>query len=330
MRLLVTGATGFIGKHLVKELSKKHKIRCLARKSSKPEDIDFLKKYQCEIVYGDILDRKSLEKSMKGIDAVFHLAGGGYVATTFKKGYKELRRLNVDSTRLVFEAAAKSKVKKFVHFSSVSAMGIIVEKELDEKTPCTPETPHEVCKLETEKIAESFKDKMLITIIRPGIVYGEFGMNSEVIQLANIMKKHIFIIPGNGKNVMPWVYVEDIVNATIIAFEKNKKSCEKFIVVSSPEPTFNQFVNSIVKAMKIKISIIHIPKHLFRFAGFTLEKLGDLFGFAPILNSVRARSMTSNRIYNIQKIKNLGYKQKSKLNESMERTINWYKENGHI
>jgi nucleoside-diphosphate-sugar epimerase len=330
MKIFMTGASGFIGKHLAKELSEKHDIICLVRESTKKQDLEFLEKLGCKLVYGDISDRKILEKKMKGVDAVFHLAGGGYVSTTFKKGYQELRKLNVESTRIVFETAAKLKIKRFVHFSSISAMGIIVEQSLDEDSECKPKTPHEVCKLETEKIAEAFKDKMLVTIIRPGIVYGPFGMNSEVLQLSKMLKKKLFIIPGNGKNIMPWVYVDDIVNATILAFEKNKNSCEKFIVVSDPEPTFNEFIESIRSNLGANVFILHIPKHFFRFSAFLFEKFGDLFGFAPLLNYTRAKSMTSNRIYDIQKINALGYKQKSNLKESMSKTIKWYKENGYI
>ena len=330
MKILVTGATGFIGKHLVKRLIQKHKIRCFVRKESKEKDIFILKKLGAEILLGDLFDINHLKKSMENIDAVFHLAGGGYVATTFKKGYEELRKLNVLSTQKVIEAAVESKVKRFVHFSSISAMGIIVEKELNENSECKPETPHEVLKYETEKIMDRYKNKILITIIRPGIVYGPYGMNSEILQLAKIMKKNFFVIPGNGKNIMPWVYVDDLVNATIIAFEENKKTNEKFIVVSEPQPTFNELISSVSDSLAIKVFVIHIPAFTFKFGAFMLEKLGDLFKFAPIINSVRARSMVSNRIYNINKIKKIGYKQRSNFNDSIKSTIKWYKENGYI
>lgn len=331
-KILITGATGFIGKHLVKKLSnhKKNKIKCLVRKDSKEKDIDFLKNCGAEIVFGDLFDLESLSKATKGIHTIFHLAGGGYVATTFNKGYEELKKLNIETTKNIFEAAVKSKVKKIVHFSSISAMGIIVEKELDENSECLPKTPHEVCKLETEKIAESFKDKILVTIIRPGIVYGPFGVNSEILQLAKMMKKHFFVIPGNGKNIMPWVYVDDVINSTILAYEKNKESCNRFIIVSSPEPTFNQLINSIRKNVNSPVFIIHIPKFLFLFAGFILEKLGVFFSFAPPINSIRAKSMTSNRIYSINKLKEIGYVSEIPFEDSMKQTIEWYKSNGFI
>jgi nucleoside-diphosphate-sugar epimerase len=330
MKILIIGAAGFIGKNLVKKLSKKYEVSSLIRKTTSQEDITFLKNCNSEIFYGDALNKESLKKAMKKIDMIINLAGGGNVSTTFKSGYKELREKNIDTLKNVLEAAKESKVKKFVHFSSISAMGIILEKELDEDSECKPSTPHEVCKLETEKILENYKNYFLITIIRPGIVYGPFGKNSEVLDLARIMKKHFFVIPGNGKNLMPWVYVDEVVDATILALEKNKKPNEKFIIVSSPEPTFNKLINSIKKNLNLKVVVIHIPKFIFVFLGRILEKLGNCFNFAPIINSIRAKSMTSNRIYNIKKLKNLGFKSKINFEDSIKITMEYYKQNGYL
>jgi nucleoside-diphosphate-sugar epimerase len=330
MKILIIGASGFIGKNLVKKLSEKYQTRSLVRKTTGLTDINFLRECKSEIFYGDALNKESLEKAMKGIDTVINLAGGGNVSATFKSGYKELREKNIDTLKSILEIGKKSKIKKFVHFSSISAMGIILEQELNEDTKCKPQTPHEVCKLETEKILEEYKNDFLITIIRPGIVYGPFGENSEVLSLARIMKKHFFVIPGKGKNLMPWVYVEEVVNATILALEKNKKSNEKFIVVSSPEPTFNELINSIKESLNLKVIIFHIPKWAFLFLGNMLEKLGSSFNFAPIINSIRAKSMTSNRIYNIKKIKKLGFKSKINFKDSIKITMEYYKQNGYL
>jgi nucleoside-diphosphate-sugar epimerase len=329
-KVLVIGATGFIGKHLVEALSKKYNVRCLVRKESGKKDIDFLMKNKAEIVKGDIFDKDSLNHAMENIDAVFNLAGGGNVSATFRKGSEELRRLNVSSLENVLNAAVQSHVKRFVHFSSISAMGIIVEEELNENSECSPKTPHEIYKYGSEKICEEFRSDILITIIRPGIVYGPCGMNSEILQLSKLLKKHFFIVPGNGRNTMPWVYVKDVVNAAIISFEKNKKSCDKFIIVSSPQPTFNELIYALRDALGVKSAIIHIPASLFRFAGFVLEKAGNLAGFAPPINSIRARSMTSNRIYSTEKIKNLNYRQETGFEDTIKQTMKWYKENGCI
>jgi nucleoside-diphosphate-sugar epimerase len=330
MKILIIGASGFIGKNLVRKLAEKHQTRSLVRKTAKEEDIIFLKNCKSKIFYGDALDQESLKKAMKGIDAVINLAGGGNVSTTFKSGYDELKEKNLDTLKGVLEAAKKMKIKRFMHFSSISAMGIILEKELDETTECQPLTPHEVCKLETEKILEEYKKDFLITIIRPGIVYGPFGEKSEVLDLVKIMKKHFMVIPGKGNNLMPWVYVEDVVGATILALEKNKESCERYIIVSSPEPTFNELINSIKENLGLKVLVFHIPKWIFLSAGYLLEKIGDIFNFAPTINSIRAKSMTSNRIYNTKKIKELGFKSNINFKDSMKVTMEYYKQHGDL
>jgi nucleoside-diphosphate-sugar epimerase len=330
MKILIIGASGFIGKNLVKKLAEKYQTRSLVREATKEEDIKFLKDCKSEIFYGDALDKESLKKAMREVDTVINLAGGGNVSTTFKSGYKGLREKNIDTLKSVLEAAKKMKIKRFMHFSSISAMGIILEKELDENTECKPLTPHEVCKLETEKILEEYKKDFLITTIRPGIVYGPFGENSEILDLAIIMKKHFMVIPGNGKNLMPWVYVEDVVDATILALEKNEKTGEKFIIVSYPEPTFNELINSIKENLNLKVLVFHVPKWIFVFAGYVLEKMGNCFNFAPTINSIRAKSMTSNRIYNTKKIKDLGFKPNMNFKDSIKVTMEYYKQHGNI
>ena len=122
MKILITGGSGFIGKHLAKELCKKHKVRCFVRKTIKRKNLNYLTNLKIELFYGDILDQYSLEDAMKNIDAIFHLAGGGNVTATFKRGYEKIRELNAIATENILKTAVRFKVKKFVHFSSADVV----------------------------------------------------------------------------------------------------------------------------------------------------------------------------------------------------------------
>ena len=120
MKVLVTGGTGFIGTHLVDELVKRgEEVRSLVRETS---DVRHLKKSGVELVYGDITDMDSLKKAVKGIDVVYHLVSGGSVSTISKEGYLKLRNLNVTGTKNLLKACSSSNIRKFLLFSSVSAL----------------------------------------------------------------------------------------------------------------------------------------------------------------------------------------------------------------
>ena len=116
----ITGATGFIGSHLVDELLKKdYKIKCLIRKSSSTK---WLKGKPVEFVEGDLFTEDVLEKALTGADYVYHVGG-----VTFAKKKEECSRGNVNATKSLLEACYKYNpgVKKFIHVSSQAAVGLI-------------------------------------------------------------------------------------------------------------------------------------------------------------------------------------------------------------
>ena len=324
MNILVTGSTGFIGFHLTKKLvNKGHKIRCLIRNNQHNQE---LKKLGVEIFLADIEKKDTLIGAMKGIDTVYHLAGGGNVAATFKKGYKKLRTLNVDGVKNLLEFCAKEKVKNFVFFSSISAMGIIVEKQINENTTLEPKTPHEVYKHYGESLIKKYKNKINYWIIRPGIVYGPRAPKSEILLLAKLIKKGLLFIPGNGKNLMPFIHVDDLVNAVILLTENEKTINEEYLIVNEKEPSFNELAHEIKEQVNKKAKIVHIPKKLFIFISQLSEGLGAILGIDTPLNKRRAVSMTSNRLYDISKLKKTGWKQKVFLKEGITSAIKWYKQ----
>ncbi len=326
MKTLIIGATGFIGKHLVKKLKKKQ-VRCLVRKKSKKKDIDFLNKYGVELFYGDLKNPESLEGIDKNVEEVYYLAGGGKVASLSEKDYEKLYKYNVKTLENFLKAI--KKIKKIVFFSSVSAIGIHPGKTIDEKTKENPLIPHEKCKLEAEKILKKYSKKKNynFSIIRPSIVYGEhcFGDSYDMIKMIN---KGFFLMPGNGKNKTPWIYVKNVVNATVLLMKKGEN--QKYIINHKEKLSFNKIIKFAGRKLNKKILIFHIPLFIVRPATFMLEKLYLLFGKSPFINMYRLTSMTTDRIYSIEKIENLGYKEEVNFRRGMEKTIRWYKKNGYL
>lgn len=167
-KILITGATGFIGRSLVKELlGKGHSdITALVRKSS---DTAFLKKNGVTLVYADLADKRSLNSVAGEWGIVFHCAGlvGNY-------GLGKLRRVNLEGTKNICRLAFERKAAKFIYLSSIAVNSGNPEIPLTEKLPYKPTNNYGISKMEAEIVVREYLGKGLpAVILRPCMVYGE-------------------------------------------------------------------------------------------------------------------------------------------------------------
>ncbi|MDA8091856.1 MAG: NAD-dependent epimerase/dehydratase family protein [Nitrospiraceae bacterium] len=210
MRALVTGATGFIGSHLVPKLLKDgYKVRCLTRKASSLEKVSGL---PVELYTGDLSDPGSLVEAVRGVDYIFHLAG-----LTKTNEDREFYDVNARGTRNLVETAARENpgLKKFIYLSSLAAAGPVLE----DLTPLTEEVlPHPVShygksKLLGEKAVSEAAGKFPVIIMRPTAVYGPGDRDFYL--LFKMIKKGIFLYWGMSHYSL--IYVEDLVRAIAAA-----------------------------------------------------------------------------------------------------------------
>jgi len=331
MKILVTGATGFIGRHLVKELvRRRHDVTCLIRDINK---IKYFKKLDVKTVHGDLFDEDSLKKAVKKKDIVYHLAAEGNLSANSEEDFKKFFRVNAEGTRKILEAVrkyGKKDIKKIVCFSSTAAVGL-KSKPVDETTKPKPISPYQRSKFQAEKIAENYfkKYKMPVCIVRPSMVFGPYSIKSEILKMCKFIKKGIFILFNNGYNAIPLAYVEDVVNGTIIVGEKGKPG-EIYFLTWDKVYTMNDIVSSISKAMNKKPFILRIPKFFSIPLAYIHQKTAIIFGFIPWITVERIKSMTTNRIFKVDKLKKLGYKPNSNLDKAIEKTVKWYYNNGFI
>lgn len=178
MKTLVTGATGFIGSHLVKALVEQGKdVRCLVRKTS---DTQYLNELGVELFYGDLLYKESLQEVAKNVNIVYHLAG-----IVHSKKSSDYYKINTNGTQNLVEVFLSEKIERFVYLSSIAAVGPNREHGilLNEQSPCRPIDPYGRSKLGAEKLLMNFFKKygFPIVIIRPPTVYGPSG-RSQIIK----------------------------------------------------------------------------------------------------------------------------------------------------
>jgi nucleoside-diphosphate-sugar epimerase len=311
MNVLITGATGFIGKHLVKSLvNKKYKVRCLVRKSSNYkifEDMDV------DIWFGDLRNKKSLNGIINGIDVVFHLAGIGDINAISKKYYKQYKELNVYGTRNLLEQCINHRIKKFIHFSSVAAMGNLEQHIIKENDIGKPRTPYEKTKRESELIALKFwkKYKIPVIILRPTMVYGKDD-KGEIKKIRKFVKLRIVPILGNGKNLIHMVHVDNVVQAAINAINRGKVG--NTYIISGECYTWDELVDLISKKMGIKVLKLHIPFSVSKFIVSLIERIYNLLNLIPPFTLERFNNLNNNRMYDLSKArKELKYIPKIKL-----------------
>ena len=232
MKVMVTGSTGFIGIPLCLELVRRGiEVNALVR--SIPE-VHPLRHPMIRIVKGDLLDPESLEEATEGCTQVFHLAA---FTKIWEKEPDLCRKINVDGTEKVLLAAQNAGVKRVVITSTAGVIGPSPSKgvEVHEKTNPNPvlTTEYERTKLESENLAYTYLEKGIeVVIVNPTRVFGP-GLLTESNSVTKLVKQYgegkWRFIPGDGRAVGNYVFIEDVVKGLLLAMEKGNPG-ERYIL----------------------------------------------------------------------------------------------------
>ncbi len=331
MNILLTGATGFIGSHLVNRLVKEeYEVTCVVRKTSNIED---LKKLDVKIFMADLRDKESLTNLPNNIDIVYHLAAYGIFSATSEKIYQEMVETNVHATTNLFLSIIEKnpKLKKFIHFSSLAAVGFQRGTVINNNTEPLPDTLYGESKYQGEceikKLAQSYKTPLVI--IRPSLVYGKNDFTSDFLKSVRLIKKGIFPTFGNGKNLMsPVIFVDDLIEICI-RFMKSEK-VGTFICANDEKFTINYFVETISEKLSKKRGSIKIPVWFGSISIYPIEILFKLINKTAPLNSRRIKDLSVDRLFkDIHKDLDeaINYHPTTNLKEGVDIVVDWYKEN---
>lgn len=219
-KVLITGATGFIGSHLVGELlSRKWNVVCLVRKESRTS---FLNRFPVTLKQVEIDDCPALEQAVTGMEYIFHLAAR--IRPAPKKVYDQA---NYHFTRNLCQAclSAKSHLKRFVYVSSIAAAGSSpVGKIRDESSKSEPTSEYGRSKLRGEEAVREVWDLIPCTIIRPPNVYGPRQQETEL--LVRLLKKRILPVLKNHEKNTTLIYIKDLIRGMLQAALSNKAAHE--------------------------------------------------------------------------------------------------------
>jgi len=318
---LVTGATGFIGSHLVEALLQKGvQVRCLVRKTS---DLSWLKNLPIEVFRGNCNDKASLEEAVKGVDQVFHLAG--VTKAVEEKTYFEVNALGTEN--LIHACLENNpRLQKFVYVSSQAAAGPCQNGgKKRESDRCEPVSVYGHSKRMGEEFALAHSHEIPLLILRPSAVYGP--RDRDIYAFFKLLSKRIKPCLAGQDQHISLCYVQDMIQAILLAAEAQESSGEIFFLSDGHDYRLEEIGDIFAQAMGITPFCIRIPEWIiFGIASFS-EYLSKLSGKPPLLNKGKVEEMIQkNWVCDITKAKTLlGFEPQFKLSQGAKLTFEWYR-----
>jgi len=328
MKTLITGAAGFVGAAVLRELLKKgHKVKALVRQSSV---LNNLKNLDVEIVYGDLKDRESLKKSLKDCKYLFHVAAD-YRLWVPKP--EEIYQNNVKGTENLMEEALNSEIEKVVYTSSVAVLGKPINGDIaNEKTPVNVSQMIGHYKkskfLAEEKVKELYITRKLpVVIVNPAAPVGPRDIKPTPTgkMILDAAMKKIPAYLDTGLNI---VHVDDVAKGHMQAFNKGKLG-ERYIL-GGTNLTLKEMLEIISVLCGNKPPKIRLPRKPLYPIGYFFEICARLFNIKyPMLTVDMIRMAEKKMFYSSEKAKKeLNYKHKS-AKIALKDAIQWFIDNGY-
>ena len=303
-KILVTGATGFLGKRLIEILALKgYSVRALSRKLS---NIEKLKKLNVEIVFGDVASIESLKPAFEDIDYIIHAAAD--TVGTAEDGQIS----TIQGTKNIVNLCEQFKIKKLVYISSCNVYGvadyrtgqIVTEESTLERFPIKRGS-YTYSKLKAEEIVREAMEKRIVPIVclRPGTICGPGG---EIFtpMMGFAFGHKAFIIIGPSKFILPLVYIDNLVEAILAAINNEAGAGGIFNLVDTDKLTKKDYVELLLKRLYPDAYYIYIPYGVLYLIVFIQEVMFKILKRNPFLTRYRLKSSQKNIIYDASRVKN--------------------------
>lgn len=322
MRVLLTGATGLLGGHLVRALRERDEwIRALVLPA---EDARSLEALGVEVVRGDITEAGKLEAAVQECELVFHLAGMMGVW----RPLADYLRVNVEGTQNLYQAALKAGVRRFVHTSSHTVYGLGYGRFLTEDEPLRPDAdPYSLSKAEGDRLVRRLMltSSMETVIIRPGTFFGP-GDKLHFARIADKLRRGRGVILGRGDNHLPFCYVDDIVQGYLLAGYHPQAPGNVYNITNDQPLTQLEIFNEIADAIGGERPRLRLPYQPIRLGAICTEKLvARLTRTRPLVTELGALMFGSDNKHSIAKARHeLGYAPQVDLRIGIQRAAQWF------
>jgi nucleoside-diphosphate-sugar epimerase len=310
-RIIITGASGFIGKAVVERLlNDDYRLSLLYLPGEPTEEVANL-----NIIRGDITLSDTLTGKLREHDTLVHVAGSVGFQT-----WKACRSVNIEGTRNILTEAAQAGIRRVIHMSSVSVYGRVPDTAITEDQPFKKiGDPYGDTKIEAEYLVRQIakENGMDYTILRPTAVYGK-GDKKFLPTLIQNLESGKFKMMGDGKHSVDLVNVIDVAEAVSLVLEKEISIGQTYHIANQENPTWNEFLQAVAEELNLSYHSRHIPFWLaYRVAGL-MEAIARITGKPPRLSRYAVRLVGRQYHYVIDKaIDELGFAPSVKLLEGI-------------
>jgi nucleoside-diphosphate-sugar epimerase len=323
VRAFVTGATGFVGAHLVRALlARGDAVTCLVRSPVKARALGWPESVRT--VPGDLDVPAALAAGCVAADVVFHVAG-----RLSGRNLGEFLATNRDGTASVLNAAAAAGARRFVYVSSLAVGGPTVPGHpIEETRPPAPVTDYGRSKLAGEALVRSAS--LPWTIVRPPVVYGEW--DREVLRVFRFARRGLGPVIGDGSQELSLIYGGDLATALIAAATATDTAGRVYYATHPRLTTSRGFVEAVGRAVGRDLRIIKLPGLLARSALWVVGSLAALAGRATLLSLDKANEFLA-PAWTCRAdalARDAGWRAEIDLEPGLARTAAWYRSEGWL
>ena len=325
-QVLVTGANGFVGSHLVEALlAQNYQVRCLVRRTS---DLTFIRSLPVEWAYGDVEHGEGLEAACAGVDAVCHLAGA-----TKAHDRETFFRVNAEGTCQLLAACQRVSphLQRFIYVSSMAAAGPSPDgRPIDESYPPRPRTYYGESKLRGEQFCHAYADHLPVVILRPTAVYGP--RERDIHFYFQTVNRGIRLLLGRGERWASLIFVHDLVALILRALEDERAVGQTYFVAEGQDYDWQEISTLIASALGKRALRVVVPEGLLPVIAAVAALQARLTGQPALLNSQKLIELRQRYLVcSAEKARReLGFEAQYDLATGVHLTAQWYRENGWL